>query len=230
MGAVPNHPFFNRTIHSLQSYNRSWLAPYITVMSSTGPLFLSLIWRHHNTALAASASTPSPALAPASLGSMHSTPSAAALEATEEREREHEAARVRILFPAEYMGSAHAFFTHHKGDSWHKWDSDALFWMRRHWLSLTVTGVVVAGFVFALLWFVYSRCCLGRSQRAGSGRRAPPVVSPRLARRGSDEKVVRREGEGLFARLRGVVWGRGRGRRRGGRGAYVPVRGRDEED
>ncbi|KAK8223985.1 hypothetical protein HDK77DRAFT_465341 [Phyllosticta capitalensis] len=29
------------------SYNRNWLLPYITVMGSTGPLFLSIIWRHY---------------------------------------------------------------------------------------------------------------------------------------------------------------------------------------
>ena len=46
MGAVKGHPFFLRVIDSLQQYNRHWLLPYITVMASTGPLFLSIIWRH----------------------------------------------------------------------------------------------------------------------------------------------------------------------------------------
>ncbi|KAI9714901.1 MAG: hypothetical protein M1820_000190 [Bogoriella megaspora] len=47
MGAVPNHPFFTKTIHELARYDRSWLLPYITVMASTGPLFLSIMWRHY---------------------------------------------------------------------------------------------------------------------------------------------------------------------------------------
>ncbi|KAF2238669.1 glycosyltransferase family 32 protein [Viridothelium virens] len=47
MGAVPNHPFFTRTIHELAKYNRNWILPYITVMASTGPLFLSVMWRHY---------------------------------------------------------------------------------------------------------------------------------------------------------------------------------------
>jgi len=47
MGAVPQHPFFQRVIESLQAYDRSWVLPYITVMYSTGPLFLSVIWKEY---------------------------------------------------------------------------------------------------------------------------------------------------------------------------------------
>src|ERR1700761_9296926 len=48
MGSVPKHPFFLKVIDSLPRYDRSWFLPYITVMGSTGPLFLSIIWRHYN--------------------------------------------------------------------------------------------------------------------------------------------------------------------------------------
>ena len=47
MGAMPQHPFFLRVIESLQPYNRNWGMPYITVMYSTGPLFLSVIWKEY---------------------------------------------------------------------------------------------------------------------------------------------------------------------------------------
>lgn len=47
MGSVPQHPFFLRVIELLQVYDRSWLLPYITVMYSTGPLFLSVIWKEY---------------------------------------------------------------------------------------------------------------------------------------------------------------------------------------
>lgn len=47
MGSVPQHPFFLRVIELLQSYDRSWLLPYITVMYSTGPLFLSVLWKEY---------------------------------------------------------------------------------------------------------------------------------------------------------------------------------------
>jgi mannosyltransferase OCH1-like enzyme len=46
MGAVPDHPFFNFVVDQIRDYDRSWLLPYITVMGSTGPLFLSVLWRH----------------------------------------------------------------------------------------------------------------------------------------------------------------------------------------
>ncbi|KAL4742965.1 hypothetical protein BDV11DRAFT_202203 [Aspergillus similis] len=47
MGSVPQHSFFLRVIKSLQRYDRHWLLPYITVMYSTGPLFLSVIWKEY---------------------------------------------------------------------------------------------------------------------------------------------------------------------------------------
>lgn len=47
MGSVPQHPFFLRVIESLSGYNRNWAMPYITVMYSTGPLFLSVIWKEY---------------------------------------------------------------------------------------------------------------------------------------------------------------------------------------
>lgn len=50
MGSVPRHPFFTKAIDQLPKYNRKWVLPYITVMASTGPLFLSVIWRHYNDA------------------------------------------------------------------------------------------------------------------------------------------------------------------------------------
>jgi inositol phosphorylceramide mannosyltransferase catalytic subunit len=47
MGSVPRHPFFLRVIDALPRYKRNWGLPYISVMGSTGPLFLSVMWRHH---------------------------------------------------------------------------------------------------------------------------------------------------------------------------------------
>lgn len=47
MGSVPQHPFFLKVIKSLQQYDRHWVLPYITVMYSTGPLFLSVIWKEY---------------------------------------------------------------------------------------------------------------------------------------------------------------------------------------
>ena len=45
MGSVPQHPFFLRVTKRLQSFDRHWVLPYITIMYSTGPLFLSVVWK-----------------------------------------------------------------------------------------------------------------------------------------------------------------------------------------
>lgn len=50
MGSIPRHPFFLKAIDKLPDYNRRWPLPYITVMASTGPLYLSIIWRHYTSA------------------------------------------------------------------------------------------------------------------------------------------------------------------------------------
>lgn len=47
MGSVPNHPFFDKAISMLQKYQRNWLIPYITIMFSTGPLYLSVVWKQY---------------------------------------------------------------------------------------------------------------------------------------------------------------------------------------
>lgn len=44
MGSVPGHPFFKEVIANLRPMARNWHMPYLTVMASTGPLFLSLVW------------------------------------------------------------------------------------------------------------------------------------------------------------------------------------------
>jgi mannosyltransferase OCH1-like enzyme len=43
---VPKHPFFRKVIDSLERYERKWKlgSPYLEVMLSTGPLFLSALW------------------------------------------------------------------------------------------------------------------------------------------------------------------------------------------
>lgn len=47
MGSVPHHPFFLKVIQNLEKYQRNWFIPYLTIMISTGPLYLSLIWKQY---------------------------------------------------------------------------------------------------------------------------------------------------------------------------------------
>ncbi|CCH46649.1 Mannosyl phosphorylinositol ceramide synthase [Wickerhamomyces ciferrii] len=47
MGSVPKHPFFLKAIDNLQRFDWNYLIPYVTIMYSTGPLFLSVIWKQY---------------------------------------------------------------------------------------------------------------------------------------------------------------------------------------
>lgn len=47
MGSVPRHPFFLKVLDSLKPYKKNWLVPYVTIMYTTGPLFLSVIWKQY---------------------------------------------------------------------------------------------------------------------------------------------------------------------------------------
>lgn len=47
MGSMPGHPFFLKLMHSLKQYDRNWIIPYITIMASTGPLFVSMVWKRY---------------------------------------------------------------------------------------------------------------------------------------------------------------------------------------
>lgn len=49
IGSIPSHPFFLAVVAALQRYNRNFLSPYITVMGTTGPMFLSIMWRKYLT-------------------------------------------------------------------------------------------------------------------------------------------------------------------------------------
>lgn len=47
MGSVPRHPFYLKLLNSLKHYDKYWFIPYLTIMGSTGPLFVSVIWKQY---------------------------------------------------------------------------------------------------------------------------------------------------------------------------------------
>ena len=47
MGSAPRHAFLVRVLDHLHIYAHTWLLPYLTVMLSTGPLFLSVMWKEY---------------------------------------------------------------------------------------------------------------------------------------------------------------------------------------
>ena len=122
--------------------------PYITVMYSTGPLFLSVIWKEY---------------------------------LQEEHGSEE---RVRILMPDEYSNHAWSFFNISKGNSWHKDDAKAIFWMGRHWLLLTTCGFAVAGVVGFMLWWLWRTYMMKQAGRS-SHKEARPGRGWKMLRLGS---------------------------------------------
>lgn len=147
MGAVPQHPFFLRVIESLQGADRSWVLPYITIMASTGPLFLSVIWKNWLS------------------------------EHAGLREMQEEwPGRVRVLMPDEYDEHAWSFFRTYKGDSWHGKDARFIFWLGKNWLLVTAAGFCLAGVVGLSVWWVYGRLVLMGKRRAALRNRSPTRV------------------------------------------------------
>ncbi len=47
MGTRRHHPYFNLLISRLQAYNHNWLLPYMTIMNSAGPHFVSMVWEEY---------------------------------------------------------------------------------------------------------------------------------------------------------------------------------------
>ncbi|KAK4961275.1 CSG1/SUR1-like protein [Elasticomyces elasticus] len=126
MGAVPGHPFFVRVSERIKNYDRSWVLPYITVMGSTGPLFLSVMWRHFMSD---------------------------GLNVGDGLD----GGRIRLIFPDEYNGNDWSFFTHHKGDSWHRWDVRLIFWLGSHWILVTILGFIIGFSLLFAGWWLYTR-------------------------------------------------------------------------
>lgn len=138
MGAIPQHPFFLRVIESLQGANKKWVLPYITIMASTGPLFLSVVWKkwmgEHSDLLQDGSPT-------------------------------EWKGRVRVLMPDEYKLHSWSFFDIYSGSSWHGKDAQLIFWMGKNWLLLTAAGTTIVLTIGLCLWWVYGRILLFGKQR-----------------------------------------------------------------
>lgn len=159
MGSIPHHPFFTFVIESLIPYNRNWKLPYITVMYSTGPLFLSVIWQEYKRGRPSSTIAGSSVLGGGSAGGWDGS----------------QAGRVRVLMGDEYNKQPWAFFRWHGGSSWHGKDARLIFWMGKHWMLLTASGFLIAGFVGLGLWWIYGRVLLLGERRRKGGKGAPSV-------------------------------------------------------
>ena len=156
MGCVPHDAFFTRVIEYRIPYKRGGKLPYITVMYSTGPLFLSVIWQEYKRGRGADSGVPGV------LGNS---------AAQSGRWDGSDMGRVRVLMADEYNKQPWAFFRWHGGSSWHGKDARLVFWMGRHWMLLTFCGFMLAGVVGLAAWWVYSRFLVyGERRRGGAVR------------------------------------------------------------
>ncbi|WFD30030.1 hypothetical protein MSPP1_001043 [Malassezia sp. CBS 17886] len=161
MFSAPQHPFTEMMIHALPRFNHYFLTHYATVMFSTGPMFVSALYRMFADEYgAARASSPA--------------------------EPDAGFAGIRILPKSLYGKNAKpsdapdSFFEHLYGSSWHAGDADFLIFLRKHGRLLIALGVLVVliGFRRAILRPLLSapiraaRALLARILRGPHGARA----------------------------------------------------------
>lgn len=115
MGSVPKHPFFFKVINSLKHYNKNWGAPYFTIMATTGPVFISIVWKQYK----------------------RWEKVKQIWDPTYQYLKSDRA--VKVLQPWDY----HAFFAISKGSSWHLDDADFIKSFLTHILSCVVAGFII---------------------------------------------------------------------------------------
>ena len=167
-------------IESLIPYNRNWKLPYVTVMYSTGPLFLSVIWQEYKRGRGGPGSG-----RPGSLGEVAS----GVLGGNAGPWDGSEAGRVRVLMGDEYNKQPWAFFRWHGGSSWHGRDAQLIFWMGRHWKILTACGLLLAGVVGLVFWWIWGRVLLLGERRKKVGKSAEWAQRIPLWRSNSSSKA-----------------------------------------
>lgn len=127
MGTVPNHPLFVEFTENLERFSKINILniPYITIMFSTGPMFVSVVyqrWIRKSWAYG--------------LGLNKKT-----LEIVNQF-------RPRVMQPYQYKNSIGSFFSIAEGSSWHTDDSNIMFILGAH-----ITACVVGGFIFFFVIF-----------------------------------------------------------------------------
>ncbi|KIY67946.1 glycosyltransferase family 32 protein [Cylindrobasidium torrendii FP15055 ss-10] len=108
------HPFMAQAIHSLTTWDHSWILNYPTVMFSTGPMFLSAQYAIYTSSHPASASDPIRVLARSLYGKN-----------------------------AKNGEAPNSFFDHFYGSSWHAEDAGFIAFLLRWGKTLMWVGLVV---------------------------------------------------------------------------------------
>ena len=169
MGCVPQHPYFVMLIASLESYNHNWIMPYLTIMNSAGPHFVSMVWESY---LRHQSQNEVHKVKRVSDISDRSKPLAAiTADITPLPFAPTDPAEVRILGQDEYVGHAWSFFTKTEGGTWHQWSWDTVVfkWVGNH--ILVFVGMVFCGLVgvVAGAWVAFARGIEWMRRGAGTG-------------------------------------------------------------
>lgn len=124
MLSVPGHPYMDLLIHSLSKFNHYFFTHYATVMFSTGPMFVSTLYRIY-----------------VSLQNKVAPSNAAAIE------RGFHGVRVlpKTLYGKNIapQDAPDSFFVHMYGSSWHAGDAGFLIFLRKNGYIFITIGVLI---------------------------------------------------------------------------------------
>lgn len=137
MGSSPSHPYFNLLVNSLQSYNINHGTPYLTIMGSAGPHFVSFVWRKYLKRTA---------------GVIPVQPRVRILMPAEVFDATGEAISDGSLIED--------FFTQEKGGTWHTWDVKVFYWLRHHYSVVVPVVLTVFLLASALIWVLIRNTAL----------------------------------------------------------------------
>lgn len=149
MGSIPNHPFFQLVINKLNHYNKNWYTAYFTIMASTGPVFISIVWKQYKRWCKIRYYL-NDLLIPNGYGPKYVT----SIDS------------VRVLEPWDYKDTPNAFFSISKGSSWHLDDATFIKSFLTHILSCVVAGFILG---FCILYGEYCCYCFMCNNRKNSG-------------------------------------------------------------
>jgi mannosyltransferase OCH1-like enzyme len=143
MGSMPNHPYFENLVSSLQSYDRDWWLPYLTIMNDTGPHFVSFVWIDH-------------------LARMNAL--RGATSSAQEQAEQQTLGKVHILMKQQRSGHEESFFSDGRGKSWHNWDNYAFSFVDAHPLITTSMFLPLTAVLYGMTWCLWSAIA-ARSKR-----------------------------------------------------------------
>jgi inositol phosphorylceramide mannosyltransferase catalytic subunit len=146
MGSRPGSPYFTLLLTRLQAYNRNWLFPYMTIMNSAGPHFVSMVWEEF----------------------LRGQRQQRGKGENQVQGHEREEREVRILMQEEYAGNSWSFFEKGRGGTWNGWDTRVFRWFSTRIVLFVVLCVLVMGMLTAAGWWVV--WWVGRAVRSNSGK------------------------------------------------------------